>query len=315
MKKKLLCLALLFLTILWGCRGENVATNTTFNANTVNRPANNLTDTGVPTPTGMPINTGSNNITAANTKGNQIDKPKLTPTPQATPSPIAEKKKDEGLFSFPPPKATSVTEFTASELSAVVEQTMLSQIAGKLEDSLQRAGYGRDYYSYFSNDIDEFAIVTAMERINPDGSNFTADRWVDINDEGSLPIAGSGEYFRFLISGKKVYYRVFAFIVSARPERNRRSFERGRSPEFVTALTWKSKGESELGGGEPTPVASVVWSEKHRCYALVYLFVNHTSLDAPKSVDSLEKREVRLKSDLVTDADQHIKSIREKLGG
>lgn len=305
MNKALLFGAAAILSLLTGC-GE-MAVNS--NSNTNAYPAN----TSKPSPSETPKTTGTsgNSSNTANTSGNQSNTTR--PTPAATATPVAEKKKEEGLFSFPPPKTMSVTEIGAAELAAVTGQSTLAQVSEKLAGGLERAGYGKNEYSYFWNDKDEFAVVTAMERIDPDGSAFQTNRWVE---DDSLPTAGSGQYLRYLISGKKAYYRVFAFIVTARQERTRRSFQRGSVPEFNTALNWENKGEEELGGGGGTStVESAVWSEQHRCFVLVYLFVNHTSLDAPKSVDALVKGEIRLTGDLNKDADAHVKSVRDKLGG
>lgn len=305
MKKILVLAAGCLMMLLTGCQENSVNSNSNANA----KPAN--TSKPSPTATSTATFTNVNSTNSSNTSGNKSNS--AQPTPSATATPVSEKKKDEGLFSFPPPKTMNVTEISAAELAAVAGQTTLAQVSEKLAGGLERAGYGKNEYSYFWNDKDEFAVVTAMERINPDGSAFQTNRWVV--DE-SLPSAGSGQYLRYLISGKKAYYRVFAFIVTARQERTRRSFQRGSVPEFNTALNWENKGEEELGGGDGTStVESAVWSEQHRCFALVYLFVNHTSLDAPKSVDALVKGEIRLTEDLNRDADAHVKSVRENLGG
>ncbi len=239
---------------------------------------------------------------------------KPTPQTSVTPPPPPEKSKEEGLFSFPPPRPTDITEISAGDLLAVKGQTTLAQVSERLTGSLEKAGYQKNKYSYFWNDRDEFAIVTSMERVNFDGSNFTENnRWVRNAKDKALPTAAEGSYFKYLIQGKKVYYRVFAFIVT--PSRNRQNLNRGDPPEFATAVNWKGKGEPDLGNGETTTVESVVWSEKYKCFALVYLFVNHTSLDLPKSVDSLEDSELRLQSDLDREAESHIKNIRMNLGG
>ncbi len=308
MKILWLSLAAICLALLAGCAEQAANSSSNTNAKPVNRNGNSSVPTPVQTPT-----TGSSGNVQANKSGNQPTNT-AQPTPSATATPVAERKKEEGLFSFPPPKTMSVTEISAAELAAVTGQTTLAQVSEKLAGGLERAGYGKNDYSYFWNERDEFAVVTAMERVNPDGSAFQTNRWVE---DDSLPSAGSGQYLSYLVSGKKVYYRVFAFIITARSERTRRSFQRGSVPEFNTALNWENKGDEDLGGGggEVTPVESVVWSEKHRCFALVYLFVNHTSLDAPKSVDALGKGEIRLTGDLNKDADAQIKSVREKLGG
>jgi hypothetical protein len=311
MKRKWLCLAAGCLALFAACAEEYPSGNTSTNTNA--RLANRNTNASAPTPNTTTTTSSSNSASSSvNKSTNQTNAAQPTPTTTATP--VTEKKKEEGLFSFPPPKTMSITEIAAGELGAVAGQTTLAEISEKLAGGLERTGYGKNDYSYFWNDKDEFAVVTAMERVNADGSALLSNRWVE---DDSLPFASSGQYLNYLISGKKVYYRVFAFIITARQERTRRSFQRGTAPDFTTALNWENKGDEDLGGGGDavTPVESVVWSDKHRCFVLVYLFVNHTSLDAPKSVDALGKSETRLTVDLTKDADAHIKSVREKLGG
>ncbi len=272
------------------------------------KPANNVADSK--TPNFKPANSTANLPTKGVNTNSTGNSEKSTPKPAATATPAAEKK-DDGLFSFPPPKVTDVSEVKPSDLGAG-ENTTLLQVSEKLTDGLEKAGYKQNKYSFFWNDRDEFAIVTAMERVNADGSNFKEDRWVE---DKNLPSAnGFKEYFRYLIEGKKVFYRVFAFVVTAR--RSRQSFKNiGSPPEFVTALNWKNKGEPNLGDGETTTIESAVFTPKHKCFVLLYLFVNHTSLDLPKSVDSLNDNEKRLQEELVKEADMHINNTNLHFGG
>ena len=214
--------------------------------------------------------------------------------------------KKEGLFSFPPPKVVSVTEIENSLLmDPAGAAATFSSVSQKLVEHLQNGGYLHDHYRFFWNNDNEFAVVTAMERINPDGSPFTRsgnERW---NVSDSLPRAkDSGEYLNYLISGKKVYYRVFAFIISAKDS----TFQEGPMPSYGLAKKWVDFGNSKLGGNASSaPIREVPFDEQYHCYALLYLFVNHTSLDVPKAVNDLNgKDEVRLMEDLETDARKHL---------
>jgi hypothetical protein len=229
-----------------------------------------------------------------------------TATNTTTNKPINTPEKKEGLFSFPPPKVVDVTEIEHPLLvNAEGSANTFSSVSQKLVARLQNGGYLQDHYRYFWNNDNEFAIVTAMERINPDGSPFTGsgnERW-KISD--SLPRANnSAEYVSYLISGKRVYYRVFAFIVSAKDY----SFQEGPVPSFTMAKKWVDFGKPKLGGNASSaPIREVPFDEQYHCYALLYLFVNHTSLDIPKAVNDLNgKDEMQLMEGLEIKAKTHL---------
>ncbi len=232
-------------------------------------------------------------------------------TPMATPAPKVEKK-DEGLFSFPPPKVISYTLINNSDLLNKEGQTTFLQISEKLAAGLNKAGYSTDdKFSYFWNEKDEFAVITAMERVTPDGSPVSGvERW---NNSTHLPKANNwGEYIRYLTSGKKVYYRVFAFVVTSK--RTGRSFYRNSPPDFIMARNWMNKGESALGDGESSAVEDSVFTEKYKCFALLYLFVNHTRLDSPKSIDTLTENDEGLKEGVNQEAADHLRNTQIKFG-
>lgn len=275
------------------------------------------------TPTSTPVITGANKPVAAGSSSNIQDTgstksantstnsaPTVSPT---QPPPTTEKteKKDEGLFSFPPPKVTDVIEIKPASLNIAVGQTTLNQISQTLENGLNGAGYGNGNYKYFWNDNNEFAIVTAMEKVNPNGSNYTENRWVK---NSRLPIADDvPSYFHYLISGKKVFYRVFAIIVT--PKYKEKRFRDGTPPDFKMALNWKNKGDSQLGGGENTAVENAVFSNLHHCYVLLYLFVNHTRLEEPKALEDLEEDEIELQDEMNKETAAHLNETNLKFGG
>ena len=315
MKKTRLILLVLSAALAAGCAGDSSTANS--NANGAFKSPDStpiLTNTAPTISNTKPANSQSNSMKSANTGATRPEMPNKTssPLPTATPAPATSEKKDEGLFSFPPPRVTSVTELKTDVLRSGAETT-LAQVSEKLAAGLEKGGFKRGRYKYFWNDKEEFAIVTAMERIAPDGTNLPeADRWVE--DE-HLPKARSfGEYVNYLIYGKKSFYRVFAFVVTAR--RDATDFGDGTPPDFEMAKNWKSKGKSKLGGtGEPTSVENVIFNEKYNCFALVYLFVNHTSLDRTKSVDALDDDQKWLQEDLVKDADTHLEKTNIRFGG
>lgn len=311
--KKIILLAIVLPAMTFaGCMSASeTASNTSANSNRTSNSSNNGTSSqsNAPIPTNMgnrAADTKMSNTMSGNVAMN------VNKTPSATPVPTAEKK-DDGLFSFPPPRVTSYSIVERAALTGGAAQASFSQVSKKLAGGLEKAGYTGGKYSYFWSDKDEFAIVTAMERVNADGAPFEgADRWNE-SAEPKLPKARSGEYLKYLVSGKKVYYRVFAFVVTAK--RSGQSFKRNTPPDFAMALNWMNKGDEQLGGEESSIIEDVVFGEKYKCYALLYLFVNHTSLDAPKSIDALKPDEEGLMEGLNHEAGAHLLQTGVKFGG
>ena len=244
-----------------------------------NTSANHGRNTNVSNSNGANVAANAANV-AANTAANNIT---TTPTPA--------KKEDEGAFSFPPPSPTDYAEIQAKDLINPAGATNLLFVADRIAAGLKgEPGYSGKY-KVFWNDQNEFAIVTVMERISEDGSPLSEpERW---ENSESLPEASSAdEYRRFLLGGKKVYYRVFAFVVTAKWHQD--YFNQNAPPTFATAQNWThNRGSKRLGDGSGV-IESVPFVDKYRCFALLYLFVNHTSLDGATSVDSLRDSEKRL---------------------
>jgi hypothetical protein len=311
MKKFIFIAAVLFVSLSFGCGDEPASNsngppvktaNTTTNAvpsatQPVNRPYNAMADSAPPKPGGNSHRSKGKTNTAYGQAPNSNAKATAPPDAPAAPA----EKKDEGLFSFPPPKVTSSTTIDTAKFLNPQGPTTFANVADKLALSLARAGY-KDKYKYFWNDADEFAVVTRIERVDAEGRPLAGpvERW-DGSEE--LPVARDmQEYGRYLISGKKVFYRVFAFVVS----RKNYNFYGNSPPSFEMAAKWSDKGMPALGDEEATTIQDVIFTEKYHCYALLYLFVNHNSLDTPKSVDSLEKGEKYLRSGLNDDANLHL---------
>ncbi len=255
----------------------------------------------------------SNTVVVMNTnmKTANVQPTNRQATPKPTPEQTAEKK-DEGLFSFPPPRPVSYDKINHQQLLNREGQTTLSNVSQKLEEGLKKAGYLNDKYRYFWNNDNEFAIITAMERINADGTPFTdAARW---ESSDILPTAQNlSEYVKYLISGKKVYYRVFAFIVA---RKDYVSFDNS-PPSFNMAKKWMRKGKPELSDGATSTFQDVPFDEQYHCYALLYLFVNHSSLDNPKPIDDeeLKGNEKGLMNGLNQNPADHLHQTQINFGG
>jgi hypothetical protein len=270
-------------------------------SNNANRPANSAHKTA-PSPAMNPDaigNTMANSVNAmksansasTSARSNANLSSSTTQITQPASTPLVEKK-DEGLFSFPPPRVISYSVIHNGDLMNKEGPTSFSQVSERLAAGLRKAGYdSEEKYAYFWNEKDEFAIVTAMERVNGEGNPAIGEgRW---NTSTHLPSATDGsEYFRYLLSGKKTYYRVLAFVVTSRRTGN--SFLRNSPPDFIMARNWKNKGEPNLGDGSVATIGEAFYTDRYKCFALLYLFVNHTRIDAPKSIDSLSENDESL---------------------
>jgi hypothetical protein len=289
----------------FACGDAAPANNTSSNRPANSRPANqtNTSNSASNTTSNSYSNSQSGPSNSLGTNSGANDRPPPTQTAE---------KRDEGLFSFPPPKVISYALIPSADIADASGTTPFSQVSEKLASGLDEAGYSSDRYAFFWNETDEFAVVTAMERINEDGKPLDEpDRW---NVSTSLPRArDAGEYTRYLFSGKKVFYRVLAFVVTSR--RSGKSFNRNSPPDFVMAKNWMNKGEPELGDGESSTIQNVFFTNRYRCYALLYLFVNHTSLDNPTSVDLLKEGDETLIEGLNLKAEDHLRNSNVKFGG
>ncbi|MDQ3179538.1 MAG: hypothetical protein M3Q33_03360 [Acidobacteriota bacterium] len=306
--KKLILIQVVLLSIS-GISCESAPTNTNTSVNRMN--ATNLSNM-MPTPpanqSNIAENTRTNNATTTNVNL-QIKNGQVSPKP--TPTQAAEKR-DESLFSFPPPRVVDFFEINHQQLLNQEGQTTLSDVSQKLATGLKNAGYSNGKYAYFWNNDDEFAIITAMERINADGTPFTNDmRWENLDN---LQTAQNfSEYVKYLISGKKIYYRVFAFVVTNKEY----AFFDNSPPSFSMAKKWMRRGKPELSAGGTSTIRDVPFDEQYHCYALLYLFVNHSSLDNPKPVDDEELKgsEKGLKNGLNQNPENHLQQTRINFGG
>lgn len=207
-------------------------------------------------------NASTGNVTNVNTK----------PTPPPTPSPTEDPKqndsgkKDEGMFSFPPPKPT--TYLTKEIVNNPGEQIILEQYVAKIRNALIENGHPEDRLVYFSHKR-EFALVTGLERIDENGMPLAQSRWSE-----KIPTAGGiGEYFTYLFYGKRILYRFTAFVITEENINPRR----GQIPEFETAKNWIEKGAAstdDLTVGGQTPQTFTL-DKNFKCFVLIYNFEKH----------------------------------------
>lgn len=315
MKKIILILMLLSAALLAGC--AEGASNT---ANAPTRPS-----TPVATPTTATTGNNYSNSQVSNTSAtssnstmsnarieynkNRASNTKTTNSNiSSAPAPPTEKK-EEGLFSFPPPRPTSVAEIPKAELPLADGSRTLAETSDKIVAGLKAAGYQNGKYTFFWNDSNEFAVVTAMERVQPSGEVALVGRW---DDSDMLPSA-TGEYFNDLIRGRKVFYRVFAFIFTPK-NKKWQTYLRGTPPDFNTARHWieNPSGGDTVGEGGTSDIATARFTADYKCFELLYLFVNHTSLDAPTAIDPRDDKDERRVKGIITELNKDAAEHRRK---
>jgi hypothetical protein len=295
-------LLILLTLFLIGCDG-----GATPNSNNSNSPRN---VTPPPLPTSAPANSTANSRSIP-TKANKPAAPAAprTPQPPQEPSPSTGKKV-EGLFSFPPPRALDEFDIPNVQLANREGQTTFSDVSQKLSDGLRQAGYPEEKYSYFWNNENEFALVTAMERVNIKGEPILTEERFEVSPMLQAATLWDGKYWEFLFSGKKEYFRVLVFIVTSKDL----SFT-GKdvgSPTFEMAASWKSQGTRRLGsspkdGGVDQGVVGVTYDDRYHCSVLLYLFVNHTSLEGPMAATLLKDEGSYLLTGLNKDVRRNLK--------
>lgn len=208
------------------------------------------------------VNTGPSPTETANAATNGT-------RPPGTPAPPEPAPQDEAKFPFPPPRST---DFEKKDLGDQPPQ----QFIARLNEQLAAAGYGSSRRLFFARN-NEFAVVTAMERIDDDGQPLKDARRFDLGLPGA---SGVREYFDFLLRGKRANFRTFVFFITQQATFHAK---RGPEPNFETAKNWMESRElgdprSAPAEIERAPDGAVV--NPFYCYAMVYVFEKHTSQNA-----------------------------------
>jgi hypothetical protein len=117
-----------------------------------------------------------------------------------------------------------------------------------------------------------YALVTRIERINPDGTpKEVPTRW-DI-DIGPLQRFSISDYLEALFAAPPGYFRILVFVVTP--------FSFGQSDAFVSrkeAMDWLHEGWNRL----PENVRSLPFTSDYGCTALIYEFEQHGRDQAPR---------------------------------
>ena len=164
------------------------------------------------------------------------------------------------LPEFPwPPKASAYTKVPQQYLLRPQGETVLKDVAARLEFALRSAGYSQtSYYAVPGG----FALVSQLEQFKPDGLPVNDRyRW---SEEVEVPQVFSLEYLSDLIKGKIGRYRVIVFAISD----DFFSQESGKEVSIEQARTIAIKGANML----PDEVSHLPYTDRHTCTALVYEF-------------------------------------------
>lgn len=186
-------------------------------------------------------------------------------------------------FPWNPPRATAKTVF-----SVATPQATLGSEAQRLAASLGALGY--DQLSFYGVP-GGFAVVTRVERIEPDGRNASVDRWSTALASQSSPCIRC--ILSALFKARSGHYRQFVFVLTDAPV-----VDDGEPLGLTGAL------ELEHGaGGLPVTLAARPIETGHRWTVLVYVY---------------EKKNISGKARLLESflsAGEHLKATGVDIGG
>jgi hypothetical protein len=160
-------------------------------------------------------------------------------------------------FPWPPPKASAFDVIPADLIHIDEHDSTLAAVAGQLGKALDAAAYTqRSFFTVPGG----FAMVTQLERINPDGTPDTKRRWQPVASTASFSLE---DYLKRLLYADPGRYRLVVFIVTDAPF--------SASGDAMTARQASSlvaRGTFTLA--ETT--AKQPYSTQHRATALIYEF-------------------------------------------
>lgn len=183
-----------------------------------------------------------------------------TSIPQPTPASLPD---------FPwPPRASAYTKLPPEYVLNPQGQTLLKDVAARLENAFRNAGYKQTgYYGVKGG----FALVSQLEQIKPDGRPAAAAyRW---SLQIETPEFFSTDYIRTLIKGKTGRYRLIVFAITTDEFFTQQN---GKKVDSGEAYTLAIRGGSAL----PQALANQPVTNNHTCWALIYEF-EKTRFDKP----------------------------------
>lgn len=163
-------------------------------------------------------------------------------------------------FPFPPPDPSARLRIPNKPLTGKASAPTFALVAARMEAALGSNGYTE--LSYFAVP-GGFALLTQIERINPDATAALEQRWNVAVEPVSLRSFTLEAYLRALLQKDSGFFRVIVFIFSSEPFSSS-----GKKVPVKEAMKWIDQGSNTL----PRDVASLPYSEDMVCTALVYEF-------------------------------------------
>ncbi len=167
-------------------------------------------------------------------------------------------------FPFPPPDPSARLRIPYGPLTGNAASPTFGSVAARMENALASNGYTE--VSYFAVP-GGFALVTQLERINPDATPAAEQRWNIAVAPVSLRSFSLEAYVQALLQKDAGYFRVITFVFSSEP-----FTASGKKVPVDEAANWIDKGANAL----PRDVAARPYGEDMVCTALVYEFEIHT---------------------------------------
>ena len=190
-----------------------------------------------------------------------------SPPAAATPKPKAKKKMAAKKSSFklpefpwPPPPYSTRLKLERALLVAGQPTPSNGSVAARMEQALAANGYTEvSYYAV----PDGFAMVTQIERIEPDAASAAEQRWSTQIDPVTLIPFNLDAYLKALLGKNGDSFRVIVFTFTPTP------FTTGSTPVPPgEAMAWVEKGATAL----PAQLAAQPYDADTVCNALVYEF-------------------------------------------
>jgi len=167
-------------------------------------------------------------------------------------------------FPFPPPDPSARLRIPYGPLTGNAASPTFGSVAARMENALATNGYTE--VSYFAVP-GGFALVTQLERINPDATPAAEQRWNIAVAPVSLKSFSLEAYVQALLQKDAGYFRVITFVFSSEP-----FTASGKKVPVDEAVKWIDKGANTL----PRDVAARPYGDDMVCTALVYEFEIHT---------------------------------------
>ena len=197
---------------------------------------------------------------------------------------------------WPPPDASTHQKIPRKLLTLDKPSPTWASVTARMEKALAANGYSDPGYYAVPRG---FALISKLERINPDGSPAgPAARWKIQVDPASIVPFNLEAYLRALLGRDAGLFRVIAFLFTPEP-----IVTKGVEPSMEKeAKLWVGQGGTAL----PHPLAAQTYGEDMIATALVYEF-EIPSHGAP----------AKLRKPSETNAQQHLRASRilQALGG